>query len=127
MSAGFAILCIASAASALGIMFILYGPTKGKPVVAVPRSSLQTIPQVRTARSVYQPEAVFAVEQAGLIQKASQIARVPAATPVPRRPAGGPPPLPPRRMARGSDAPPLRENTVPDANPFTDESPTVIV
>jgi hypothetical protein len=120
MSAGFAILCVLTTAIPLGILFVLYGPTRGKPVVAVPRASMQAIPQVRSVQSVYRPEAVFAVEQAGLIQNASAIARVPMRHP------SGPPPLPPRRMARGSEAPPHRETTVPEGNPFVDEAATYI-
>ena len=125
MSAGFAILCIGCAGIPLWILYVVYGPAKGRPVIPVPRASLQAMPQQRAHVSTYQPEAVFAVEEAGLIQKASQIARV---IPAPR--LASPPPIPPRqRMARGSAAPPptpYRENTVPEANPFADEGATYV-
>ncbi|MBA3465362.1 MAG: hypothetical protein H0T46_35850 [Deltaproteobacteria bacterium] len=124
MSAGFAILCIGCAGIPLWILYVVYGPTTGRPVVPLSRASLAAIPHQRAHVSTYQPEAVFAVEEAGLIQKAQQIARV---MPAPR--LASPPPTPRQRMARGSahaTPPPLRQNTVPDANPFADEAATYV-
>ena len=116
----FALLCVGSAVASLGIVWTLYGPTKGTRVAPVTRAS-SAIPAYvvpRGSGATYQPEAVFAVENNYRIAAAAQVAHVVPA---------GPPPLPPRtRMARGSAPPVLREQTLPDPHGFDDESVTYI-
>lgn len=127
MSAGFALLCIGSVVVSSSIVWILYGPTKGARVVAVPRAS-SGVPEYivpKGSGATYQPEAVFAVEDQYRRAVAAQVAQVVPPAPVARRAPSGPPPLPPRtRMARGSAPPVLREQTVPEANEFADDSAT---
>jgi hypothetical protein len=119
MSFGFAVLCLLAGGIPLGILYFLHGPTRGRPLVAVPRASLVAMPQVARVTGHYDPERVFASEQQLMIAKASAVARV-----APRGPT--PPPIPRSRAARGSDAPPVHRDTMQDApNPFLDEGPTM--
>ena len=124
MSAGFALLCIVAVVVPLGIVWILYGPAPGGRVTRVaPAVPDYVVP--RGSGATYQPEAVFAVENHYQIAKAAQVAHV-VHTP-PMRRASSPPPVPSRtRMARGSAPPAFREQTVPEGNPFVDESATYV-
>ena len=117
MSAGFALLCIGSAAASGYILWVLYGPTKGGRVAPVTRvtSGVPEYVVPRGSGATYQPEAVFAVENHYKIAQAAQVAHV------------VPPPIPPRtRMARGSAPPVFREQTVPEANEFADDGATYV-
>ena len=118
----FAVLCLIAGGIPLGILYVLFGPTRPSPVVPIPRmhSRLATVPAAPTTRR-YEPERVFATEQRALIANATSIALVAPRDAVPR-------PLPRARAARGSDAPPARELALQSdsANPFADESPTMV-
>src|SRR4051812_9344219 len=72
MSVGFVLLCLVAAAVPLSILYVLYGPTRSRPILVVPRASLLALPQRARTAPVYQPERVFAAEQASLLANASQ-------------------------------------------------------
>lgn len=118
MSAGFALLCIASAVVSISIVWILYGPTRGSRVAPVTRAS-SGVPEYvvpRGSGATYQPEAVFAVENHYQLAVAAQVAHVVPAPPPPRT-----------RMARGSGPPPLpRSRTLPEPHAFDEESATYV-
>jgi len=102
----FPLFCIVSAGSALGIVYVLFGPAKTRPLAPVSRIRASTVPAAPSQR--YEPERVFAT-----------ISRVPMR-------GSAPPPIPRSRVARGSDAPPLRNPTTREPNPFERDDATLV-
>lgn len=106
-------LCVVAAAIPLAILYLLYGPTRSRPLVLVPRSSMLAMPMPRR-------RARTSPEEAALITNVARLVPV-----VPRPPIPAPPPR--TRQARGSDAPPryaMRREDPTEPNPFADEGPT---
>lgn len=133
--AGFLLLlCVVAIGVAGTIMYLLFGPTTGKPVVVVPRASLTTMAAPSSTRAgAYSPEAVFAAEDAHLAARTIAPAPLaPALSMMSRERVTAPHPLPRTRAARGTDsprfiAPPAAPESYDARDSFLDIDPSMVV